>query len=172
MVKTNTIIVIHLNIMIKFDNIKRVLAEFGNALSEQYKEKLTEDDRIASGRLISSVNSKVVVDNNTFIVELNLEEWWKFIEFGTKPHMPPVNKILEWVKVKQILPTPMANGKLPTEQQLAWMIAKKIDRVGTEGTPNLNETIDETVMDYEHIIEEALDQDVMECFDELLLMLK
>ena len=156
--------------MIKFDNLQRVLAEFGNALSERYKEKLTEDDRIASGRLISSVNSKVVVDNNEFIVELNLEDWWKYIEFGTKPHFPPVSKILEWVTVKRILPTPMANGKLPTEQQLAWMIAKKIDRVGTEGTPNLSDSLDEMVMDYEAIIEEALDQDVLGCLDELLLM--
>lgn len=153
--------------MIKFDNLQRVLAEFGNALSERYKEKLTEDNRIASGRLISSVNSKVVVNDNEFIVELNLEDWWKFIEYGTKPHMPPVSKILEWVKVKQILPTPMANGKLPTEQQLAWMIAKKIEREGTEGTPNLTESIDEMVNEYEQKIEEALDADVLSCIDDI-----
>lgn len=156
--------------MIKFDNLQKVLAEFGNALSERYKEKLTEDDRIASGRLISSVNSKVVVDNNEFVVELSLEDWWKYIEYGTKPHFPPVSKILEWVNVKRILPTPMANGKLPTEKQLAWMIAKKIERVGTEGTPNLSDSLDEMVMEYETKIEEALDQDVLGCLDELLLM--
>lgn len=157
--------------MIKFDNLQRALAEFGNALSERYKEKLTEDDRIASGRLISSVNSKVVVDNNEFVVELSLEDWWKYIEYGTKPHFPPVSKILEWVTVKRILPTPMANGKLPTEQQLAWMIAKKIERVGTEGTPNLTNSIDEMVSTYEIKIEEALDKDVLGCLDELVLML-
>lgn len=167
MEKINIIIIIHLNIMIKFDNLQRVLAEFGNALSERYKEKLTEDNRIASGRLISSVNSKVVVNDNEFIVELNLEDWWKFIEYGTKPHMPPVNRILEWVTVKRILPTPMANGKLPTEQQLAWMIAKKIEREGTEGTPNLTESIDEMVNEYEQKIEEALDADVLSCIDDI-----
>jgi len=154
--------------MIKFDNLQRVLAEFGNALSEQYKEKLTEDNRIASGRLVSSVNSKVVVNNNEFIVELSLEDWWKYIEYGTKPHMPPVSKILEWVNVKRILPTPMANGKLPTEQQLAWMIAKKIERVGTEGTPNLTNSIDEMVSAYEIKIEDALDKDILGCIDEIL----
>lgn len=154
--------------MIKFDNLQSVLAEFGNALCERYKEKLTQDNRIASGKLISSVNSKVVVNNNEFIVELSLEDWWKYIEYGTRPHMPPVNKILEWVTVKQILPTPMANGKLPTEKQLAWMIAKKIERVGTEGTPNLTNSIDEMVSTYEIKIEEALDQDILGCLDEIL----
>lgn len=158
--------------MIEFNNLQRVLAEFGNALSERYKEKLTEDNRIASGRLISSVNSKVVVNDNEFIVELNLEDWWKFIEYGTKPHMPPVSKILEWVKVKQILPTPMANGKLPTEQQLAWMIAKKIERVGTEGTPNLTDSIDETLNEYEMKIEEAIDKDILGSLDEILAIFK
>lgn len=172
MEKINIIIIIHLNIMIKFDNLQRVLAEFGNALSERYKEKLTEDNRIASGRLISSVNSKVVVNDNEFIVELNLEDWWKFIEYGTKPHMPPVNKILEWVVVKRILPTPMKNGKLPTEQQLAWMIAKKIEREGTEGTPNLTESIDEMVNEYEQKIEEALDADVLSCIDDIFTIFK
>ena len=158
--------------MIKFDNLQRVLAEFGNALSERYKEKLTEDDRIASGRLISSVNSKVVVGNNEFIVELSLEDWWKYIEYGTRPHMPPVNKILEWVRVKRILPTPMSNGKLPTEKQLSWMIAKKIERVGTEGTPNLTDSIDEMVNEYELKIEEALDADVLSCIDDIFTIFK
>lgn len=158
--------------MIEFKHLQSVLAEFGNELCTKYKDKLTQDNRIASGKLISSVNSKVVVNGNEFVVELSLEDWWKYIEYGTRPHMPPVNKILEWVKVKQILPTPMANGKLPTEQQLAWMIAKKIDRVGTEGTPNLTDSIDETLNEYEMKIEEAIDKDILGCLDEILTFMK
>lgn len=158
--------------MITFNNLQSVLAEFGNELCAKYKDKLTQDNRIASGKLISSVNSKVVVNGNEFVVELSLEGWWKYIEYGTRPHMPPVNKILEWVRVKRILPTPMSNGKLPTEKQLSWMIAKKIERVGTEGTPNLTDSIYETLNEYEMKIEEAIDKDILGCLDEILTFMK
>ena len=156
--------------MIEFKNLQEALAQYAQAIADKYKTNLESSGRRATGQLITSVNTVVVVNENEFAIDLNLEDYWKYIEYGTKPHMPPVSKILEWVKVKQILPTPMANGKLPTEQQLAWMIAKKIDRVGTEGSNDLEHTMEE--VDYETIIEEALDQDILGCLDEILLMFK
>lgn len=152
--------------MLEFKHLQEALAQYAQAIADKYKTNLESSGRRASGQLITSVNTVVVVNENEFAIDLNLEDWWKFIEYGTKPHMPPVSKILEWVKVKQILPTPMANGKLPTEQQLAWMIAKKIDRVGTEGSNDLEHTMEE--VDYEEIITEALDKDILGALDEIL----
>lgn len=156
--------------MIEFKNLQKALADYGKAIADQYKTNLEQSGRRASGELISSINSKVTVNGNTFEITLDLKDYWKYVEEGTKPHFPPVSKILEWVKVKQLLPAPMKNGKLPTEEQLAWMIAKKIDRVGTEGKPDLEDTLNE--VDYNAIIEEALDKDVLECFDEIFAILK
>lgn len=154
--------------MVEFKHLQEALAQYAQAITDRYKQNLESSGRKASGELISSVNSKVTVNGNEYAIELNLEDYWKYVEEGTRPHFPPVSKILEWVKVKRILPTPMANGKLPTEQQLAWMIAKKIDRVGTEGTNDLEDTMEE--VDYNTIIEEALDADILECIDDLFAL--
>lgn len=154
--------------MIEFKHLQEALAQYAQAITDRYKQNLESSGRIASGELISSISSKVIVNGNEYAIELNLEDYWKYVEEGTRPHFPPVERILEWVKVKRILPTPMPNGKLPTEQQLAWMIAKKIDRVGTEGTPDLENALNE--VDYNAIIEQALDADILECFDEIFLL--
>lgn len=155
--------------MIEFKHLQEALAHYAQAIADQYKDNLERSGRRASGNLITSVNTKVDVDGTLFEIELQLEDYWKYVEEGTSPHFPPISKILEWVKVKQILPTPMANGKLPTEQQLAWMIAKKIDRVGTEGSNDLENTMEE--VDYEEQIQEAMDKDILGCLDELLAIL-
>lgn len=152
--------------MIEFKHLEKALKEYAEAIRDQYKDNLERDNRRATGDLITSINSKVIVDGNEYIIELQLEDYWKYVEWDTKPHIPPVNKILEWVRVKPVLPRPMKNGKLPTEQQLAWMIADKISKEGTEGTHDLEDALAE--VDYETIIEEALEADVMDCFDELL----
>lgn len=156
--------------MIEFKHLQKALAHYAQAIADKYKTNLESSGRRATGQLITSVNTVVVVNENEFAIELNLQDYWKFVEEGTSPHFPPISKILEWVKVKQILPTPMANGKLPTEQQLAWMIAKKIDRVGTEGSNDLEHTMEE--VDYNVIIEEALDKDILGCLDEILLLVR
>ena len=152
--------------MIEFKHLEKALKEYAEAIRDQYKDNLERDNRRATGDLITSINSKVIVDGNEYIIELQLEDYWKYVEWDTKPHIPPVNKILEWVRVKPVLPRPMKNGKLPTEQQLAWMRADKNSKEGTEGTHDLEDALAE--VDYETIIEEALEADVMDCFDELL----
>lgn len=153
--------------MIQFNHLQQALKDYADAIRDQYKDNLERDNRRATGNLITSINTKVNVDGDEFSIELQLEDYWEYVEWDTRPHFPPTSKILEWVKVKRILPTPMPNGKLPTEKQLAWMIAKKISKEGTEGTHDLEDALVE--VDYENIIEEALDKDIMECLDEILL---
>ena len=155
--------------MLQFTHLQQALAQYGDAIADRYKTNLEASGRRATGNLITSVNTTVTTDEQSFTIELQLEDWWKYVEEGRGPgRFPPVDKILEWLRVKPILPTPMANGKLPTEQQLAFLIGRKIANEGFQGTYDLEHTLQE--VDYEAIIEEALDQDVLGCLDELLLM--
>jgi hypothetical protein len=156
--------------MITFNHLQQALAQYGEAIADRYKTNLEASGRRATGNLISSVNTKVTVDEQTFVIELSLEDYYYYVENGRSAgRFPPVDKILEWIRVKPILPTPDINGKLPTEKQLAFLIGRKIANEGFEGTKDLEHTMEE--VDYEAIIEEALDQDVLGCLDELLVML-
>ena len=157
--------------MIQFNHLQDALARYSQAIADQYKQNLEDSGRRATGQLISSVNTRVSVDGSVFEIELQLEDYYYYVENGRGPgKFPPPEKILEWIRVKPILPTPDINGKLPTENQLAFLIGRKIANEGFEGTHDLENTM-ETV-DYETIIEEALDQDILECLDEILMIMK
>lgn len=156
--------------MIEFKHLQEALSQYAQAIADRYKENLEASGRKASGELITSVSTTVNVDGNEFYIELSLMDYWKYVEEGRGPGgFPPITKILEWIRFKQILPQPI-NGKLPTEQQLAFLIGRKIAEEGYEGSNDLEHTMEE--VDYNAIIEEAFDADVSECFDELLLILK
>lgn len=157
--------------MIEFRHLQEALAQYAQAIADQYKQNLEDSGRRASGELVSSVNTKVVVDGNEYVIELELQDYWKYVEEGRPAGgFPPVNKILEWIKLKPILPYPDRNGKLPTDNQLAFLIGRKIANEGFEGTYDLERTMDR--VDYETIIEDALAADVMDGFDELLAIFK
>lgn len=151
--------------MIEFGNLMEVMAEYGKAMETKYKEELENSGRKASGRLISSINSNVTVDGMTYAIDFSLEDYWKYVENGTKPHFPPVSKILEWVKIKPILPTPDSSGKVPTPEQLAFLISRKISIYGTDGTKDLEDTLELTDMEWRDRITEALDKDVVEALN-------
>lgn len=153
--------------MIEFKNLQETLAHYAQAIADQYKTNLENSGRRASGNLITSVNTKVDVDGTLFEIELQLEEYWKYVEEGRGAGgFPPVSKILEWIRVKPILPYPDRNGKLPTENQLAFLIGRKIANEGFEGSNDLENTMEE--VDYEEIITDALDKDIMGGLDEIL----
>jgi len=157
--------------MIEFKHLQHAMAEYARAIEDRYKTNLANSGRRASGDLISSVNTKVIVNDNEYSIELQLADYWKYVENGRGAgKFPPVDKILEWIKVKPILPHPDKNGKLPTEKQLAYLIGRKIANEGFEGTNDLEHTLNE--VDYEQIIAEAFNMDVMDYINEILLILQ
>lgn len=106
-----------------------------------YRSNLEIADRYASGNLVNTATYNVSYDGTILRITLNLQDYWKYVENGAKPHFPPIDKIKEWIRVKPVLPRQM-NGKLPTENQLAFLIARKISKVGTDGSKTLNRTKD------------------------------
>lgn len=119
--------------------IKDITDSFVNEL----KAKLESNGTNATGDLSKSIKGIVKFDGKYLIVSIRLNEYWKYIEYGTNPHFPPVDKIREWIRVKPVLPRPLASGKLPTENQLAYLIGRKISRFGTKPKPFLNNTKEE-----------------------------
>lgn len=158
--------------MIEFKNVQAVLEELGKAIKLRYQENLIESDRKASYNLIESIQYHTVINGTEFAIDLEMADYWKYVEDDTRPHWPPVDKILEWVRIKPLLPNPDSSGKLPTEKQLAFLISRKISEVGTTGSHDLERTLQEIEYDWEERIMEALDQDIMDCFDSLFMVLE
>lgn len=141
-------------------NFLSTLEEYAEKAKELYKRKLTDKEINASYKLLNSVETTVKRNDDEFIVSINLEPYWYYVENGRKPgRFPPVDKILEWVRIKPVIPYSDSRGRLPTEEQLAFLISRKIAEQGTEGRNVLYETVDELNRYYLPKLQQALDRD-------------
>lgn len=142
-------------------HLTQVLEELGREVAEQYKNNLRESGHSTRpDHLINSITTSVVVDDKAYKVVMQLNEYWKYLENGTEPHWPPVDAIRSWISYKPVLPRPGKDGRLPTPNQLAFLIGRKIAREGTTGTHDFEEARDETVARWEQRIRAALVEDV------------
>lgn len=116
--------------------IQTIVDEFMYA----YASAIIDTDHSATGNLALNQEKIIQYDGRYFSIYLSLEDYWKYLEYGTKPHFPPLEKIKEWIRIKPVVPLPQANEKLPTENQLAFLIGRKISREGTPATHLLEDT--------------------------------
>lgn len=137
-----------------------VLKEYAIELRNTLQDSYINDDRIATGDLLNSVEYIIEKDDRQIEVSLQLKEWWKYVEEDTKPHFPPPDAMLNYIKAKPILPKPDSNGKLPTPNQLAYLIGRKISEVGTTGTHNVRDTVRLINERYEEKIGQAISEDI------------
>lgn len=145
---------------LRFDNLRQVLKDYGEALVEAYKNNLTNYDHNASRDLYNSVRYIASFGANKYEISLNLAEYWKYLEYDTRPHFPPVDAILEWIRIKPVLPHPDDNGNLPTEKQLAFLIGRKISEEGTKGKNMLQKSVADVNTEYFEKIYDAIDKDI------------
>ena len=151
--------------LISFDNLLRVLDEYGQAIRNEYQDNLIRSDRIASGELLNSVEFEVLQNGTSFKVNLNLASYWQYLEKGTNPHKPPISALLKWIEMKPILPRANDFGKIPTPLQLAFAIRTKIGKEGTEGTADLQRAAQTINDQWRDKIVEAFTQDVQNTMD-------
>lgn len=146
-----------------------VLKEYAIELRNTLQDSYINDDRIATGDLLNSVEYIIEKDDRQIEVSLQLEEWWKYVEEDTKPHFPPPDAMLNYIKAKPILPKPDRNGKLPTPNQLAYLIGRKISEVGTTGTHNVRDTVRLINERYEEKIGQAISEDINNELDVIII---
>ena len=149
-------------------NLLRVLEDLAKDVRENYKEHLELHDRVASGDLLRSVSTEVEVRGTTYIVWINLADYWKYVEEDTKPHWPPKAAIDRWIFIKPVLPRPDGNGKIPTAESLSFLIRRKIAEEGTKGTHDLRDTERAVLPMYEERLLDALQRDALEYIEKVL----
>jgi hypothetical protein len=157
--------------LIKFPNLQMVMEEYISELKKQYEDNLLDNEHVATWDLVGNIEIITHFEGNDYWVGFNLEDYWKYVEYDTRPHFPPVDALLKWIKVKPVLPYPNKNGKLPTPNQLAYLIGNKINQFGTKGTHDLAEANKTVYAKYEELITLALEEDVLDNIDGILKVL-
>lgn len=172
------------NTLINFQRLQAALLDYAQTAREVYKEQIALGGHNASRHLADTVGSNVVVDGKAYEVRLQLEYYWKFLEYGSKgtessypgakypAHFPPPSEILKWIQIKPVIPKPMPlpNGKfrIPSLESLSWIISKNILKHGTEPFPAVEATKEELMQIYEQRLSEALGMDVSDYLARIL----
>jgi hypothetical protein len=119
----------------------RQLQPFADKILTLYKQALQNKGIDASGTLSQTASSTIEIDGTKLIISLNLEPYWKYVEYGRRAgKMPPIDAIARWITIKPIVPNPI-NGRVPDTRQLAFLIARKIGREGIEGRKPITEMV-------------------------------
>ena len=86
--------------------------------------------------------------DNLFEVYFDLPQYFPFAENGRRPgKFPPPDAILKWVQFKRLVPRPGRDGKVPSTNQLVYLISRKIATKGTEGKHLFEKTLEDPNLD-------------------------
>ena len=155
----------------EFTNVIKFLNDFGNELADKYQRNLVNDDAIDTSKLLNSIRYIFKQNSTSYEISMEMAEYWKYVESGRKSgKFPPISAIREWVKVKPVMPRPY-NGKLPTENQLAFLIARNIANKGIRPKPIFNDTLDDAMNDFENGLENAFTKDIENEMDKITVLL-
>lgn len=141
-------------------HLRAELEAYGAALLAAYRDNLLP--RNAGGDLITTATARVETDGTAWEVIFNLQDYWKYVEDGTRPHWPPPGALIPWIRVKPVIPRPDDRGRLPTEAQLDFLIRRKISRDGTAGSHDLERAEQDVLPRWQQRIAKALLLDATE----------
>lgn len=143
------------------------LSGFINDFMNTYKSLLVRDGKKASGNLINSIRNVDIAFNNGEIVgEISLASYWKYVEYGRRPgKFPPLQNILDWVKIKPVIPRPVNGLKAPSEKQLAFLISRKIAKDGIKAGNQLQEALEITWSKWENTLSQSITEDIQRMVD-------
>lgn len=119
---------------IKWNNLQYELTRFAEYLIELIRANLRSDGSNASYLLNDGLGYKIGIEEDRYYVDIELEDYWKYVNDGRKPgKMPPLQKIEEWIKVKPIQPKPYTYT--PSVKSLAFLIQRSIKQKKGYGPP-------------------------------------
>jgi hypothetical protein len=91
------------------------------------EREVSEQTPRAHGLLAGSLTSEVQVGEDNVIGMVGTSMSYAApVEIGTRPHFPPIEPLIDWVRVKLGVSEKEARG-------VAFLVARKISRVGTQG---------------------------------------
>ena len=155
----------------EWKNTKLVLDEFGKQFIDAYRAGLDKKNANASRDLYNSLNFEVKIGKQSINLDILLNDYWKYLEYGCKgtetsypdayypAHFPPTKAIEEWIKIKPVIPE-QRNGKLPTQKQLAFLIARSINKKGIEPRFIFRDAVDDVWDQLKDALNEAIEKDV------------
>ncbi len=139
-------------------DLKPVIEKFGKEIIVDLVFELLNKDAKASSTLINSLDFELSFAVNQIVLSITAEDYFRYIDEGRKPgKTPPVSKIIEWTKYKNI------------DSKLAFPIARKIGKFGIQPRNILLEIIKEQELKIEGKLSDDIYLTVQKKIDELFI---
>lgn len=127
----------------ELEGFRELLESYGREVAELYKRKLQAAR--SSGALIASVKPGIRTGGGEYSVYLTINSYGLNVEHGRRPgKFPPPDAIRVWIEQKPIVPQPDSGGRIPSINQLTFLIGRHIAEHGIEARPFLQQSIAET----------------------------
>ena len=148
-----------------WNNLKKCLEEYSMYLLQAARNNMP-----TYYELKDKIKFVMNVNGNFYEIEFNAPAYWKRANYGRRPDKkppdpswkrPPINVIADWIRRRNITPYALKNGKLPTKEQLPFIIASAIKRDGFKGIHFLEKSIDEQKSYWDDKISEAISNDII-----------
>lgn len=142
-------------------SLEQILIDFAYDFQLLLESKIITADMIATRELADSMEvTSFYVNEKNFKVILRGVDYINMIEDGRKAgKMPPIQAILNWIEIKPILPRPEFDRDI-TNNQLAFLIARKIGNEGVPGKKLISQTLDEMIDTYRPLLKAAILKDI------------
>jgi nucleoid DNA-binding protein len=156
------------------DNVSKIdlekeLKEVGIDLVKEIIEELHTYDKVASGRLVQSLSSKVtrVVVGVMDKVQLSIIDssgTLKFVDGGRRPgKQPPTGPIMKWIDDRRL---PIRKGQ--TKAGVAFVIARSIGRKGIKPTHIIKTSMIKIMAKHKELLSKASKVEIQKQLDIIL----
>ena len=133
----------------ELNNLKIYLAEFGNQITDSYRDKIIKNKVVATGKLRDSINYRLVTTENSVGVYLSAVDYWEFVEYGRKAGKAvPIAPLKNWLLAKGLKASPYA-------------ISKSIQKTGIKSKPFFRQSLNEFEIDLIKV-DDLLQKDINE----------
>lgn len=151
-------------------NLVELFDEIGEDLVKEIKRNLIKEDKKATGRLVRSIDYRLIVSESQRLVrqlriEILGEDYLKYVDEGRRPgaKMPPPSKLDKWIVVRRLAPR-NKEGKFISRKALQFLIARSIAKNGIKPTNVLDKSIKSILSKYK----QKLNESAVEQFNELI----
>ena len=179
-----------LSTSIKFSEVEDILVKYATRIAFDAEKNLRSNkngkDSNASGSLSESIKiSPVEFFGNNYSIEISMLDYWQWVNDGRGAgRRPPISKIIQWIKDKQLRlddkgvtkrgykregtlissskkKVMMGNKQVSILEATAYKIAAKIGKFGTKGTDFLTDAIDDNTEGLIKELKQASKKDIV-----------
>lgn len=157
---------------LNFSELKKQLDLFGKEYIKELTKELINADKKATGKLIKSLDYRLVEVVDGYILEILSEDYLKYVDEGRKPgRMPPTRSLDKWVIARRIAPRDK-NGKFLKREQVKFLIARSIGKNGIKPTNVIRKSLDSIYSKKSKLIAKAAAEDVLKVIDKMFSEIK